>query len=345
MSDETVRSDALRRYDILDTPPEPDFDRITRIASIALRRPICTLALADGDRFWFKSRQGVDLDEIPRRMAFCECTVANDGVTVVEDAARDPRFADTPLVDRAPYIRFYAGAPLVTPQGVRVGSLCVLDVVPNSGFTEQDRGILADLASTAVDLLEARARQIELARCTREIAYLARHDPLTGLPNRRHLAELHRDADRPGRGLALLYLDLDGFKAVNDERGHACGDLLLRQVADRIRSCLPPGASVARVGGDEFAILLPGPPETVRTRAAALAQRLIRLMDLRHDDAASGASVGCSIGIAAAEASGTGLDVMLGLADAALYRAKQEGRGRFILADPHRPLEPLALCG
>src|SRR3978361_1629159 len=134
---ESSRVDALRRYEIIDTPPAPNFDRLTRVAAASLGRPVCTLALADRDRFWFKSKQGVDATDMPRSMAFCEETIRGCDVFVVPDALADRRFAEAPVVKAAPHVRFYAGAPLITPSGVAIGSLCVLDVKPDAEFSEE----------------------------------------------------------------------------------------------------------------------------------------------------------------------------------------------------------------
>ncbi len=338
-----LRSDALRRYDILNTPPEPSFDRITRIASSVLRCPVCTLALVDRDRFWFKSKQGVDATEMPRSMAFCEETIRGTDVFVVPDARKDRRFADAPIVSGVPHLRFYAGAPLVTPAGTAIGSLCVLDVEPASEFADESRQILKDLASTAVDLFEARARQIELLRCTSEIANLARHDALTALPNRRRLVELFDLITRengPG-SVALLYLDLDGFKLVNDSYGHACGDALLRRVADRIKACLPPTASAARLGGDEFVLLLPVSGDEAEGEAARLARRLMASIGRPYDIGDLRLVIGCSIGIAI-DRRAVSIEHLLARADETLYRAKNEGRGRFLF---HAGSSLAAICG
>ena len=341
--DETLRSDALRRYEILNTPPEPSFDRITRIASSVLRCPVCTLALVDRDRFWFKSKQGVDATEMPRSMAFCEETIRGIDVFVVADAREDFRFADAPIVSGAPHLRFYAGAPLITPSGTAIGSLCVLDVKPGSGFPDESRQMLKDLASTAVDLFEARARQIELLKCTYEIANLARHDSLTELPNRRRLAELFDLIARETtpRSVALLYLDLDGFKIVNDTYGHARGDALLRQVADRVRCCLPPTATAARVGGDEFVVLLPASSGNLEEEAACLAGSLMASIGRAFDIGDLRLVSGCSIGVAM-DKQATSIEHLLARADEALYRSKNEGRGRFLF---HEGPSLAALCG
>lgn len=330
--DEALRSNALRRYDILNTSPELNFDRITGIASSVLNRPVCTLALVDGDRFWFKSKQGVDANEMPRSKAFCEETIRGREVFVVPDAAVDARFVDAPVVKDAPHIRFYAGAPLVTPSGVSIGSLCVLDTKPDTDFSDSNKRLLSDLAATVVELFESRAQQTELLRCTHEIAHLARHDPLTGLPNRRRLAEVFEGLrERNSNAVALLYLDLDGFKVVNDSHGHVAGDIILQQAADRIAACLPPDAIAARLGGDEFAILLPSASEArLEDEAATLAHKLMTRISRPYVSLSPGMPIGCSIGIAKSK-DGSDLDDLLGRADEMLYRAKHNGRGRYAL--------------
>jgi diguanylate cyclase (GGDEF)-like protein len=332
IKDEDLRADALRRYEVLNTPAEPNFDRITRIASSVLGRPVCTLALADRDRFWFKSKQGVDATEMPRELAFCEETIRGRDVFVVPDATVDRRFIDAPVVKAAPHVRFYAGAPLITPTGVAIGSLCVLDVKPEFNFSAESRCILADLAATSVELFEAKARHIELLKCTDEIAHLARHDSMTGLPNRRRFIEIYDEMARDHRKncVALLYLDLDGFKAVNDTHGHSNGDDLLRQVAARIQTCMPPLARVARIGGDEFAVLLPSTDDNLAAEASVLARRLMTQIERPYIIGRNHVTIGCSIGIALSRP-GSDLDDLLSRADVFLYQAKNTGRGRYLL--------------
>ncbi len=332
IKDEDLRADALRRYEVLNTPAEPNFDRITRIASSVLGRPVCTLALADRDRFWFKSKQGVDANEMPREMAFCEETIRGRNVFVVPDATADRRFVEAPIVKAAPHVRFYAGAPLITPSGVAIGSLCVLDVKPEFEFTEESQSILSDLAATSVELFEAKARHIELLKCTDEIAHLARHDPLTGLPNRRRLIEIFHGMERQQRenDVALLYLDLDSFKAVNDTHGHNGGDDLLRQVAARIKTCMPPLACGARLGGDEFAVLLHSTEDNLAAEASAFARRLMTKIEQPYMIGRNRVAIGCSIGIALSRP-GSDLDDLVSRADVFLYQAKNTGRGRYLL--------------
>jgi PAS domain S-box-containing protein len=153
--DEADRLEALRGYEILDTPPEENFERITRIASRVLKSPMCLVSLVDTDRQWFKSKHGLDADETPRNVAFCAHAIMEDEVMVVPDATKDPRFRDNPLVLSDPKVRFYAGAPLKSWSGHNIGTLCVIDQKPRKATPEQQE-ILEDLAKIVIDEMELR---------------------------------------------------------------------------------------------------------------------------------------------------------------------------------------------
>ena len=128
--DEAERLSALSRYAVLDTEPEPAFDRVTRLVSRALDVPIALISLVDADRQWFKSRVGLTVSELPRDTAFCAHAIVGDGTLIVPDALGDARFRDNPLVQGPPRVRAYAGAPLRTSAGAAVGTLCALDTRP-----------------------------------------------------------------------------------------------------------------------------------------------------------------------------------------------------------------------
>ncbi|MEQ9608648.1 MAG: diguanylate cyclase [Kiloniellaceae bacterium] len=155
-ADEQERLERLRRYEILDTLPSEAFDRITRLASRLLKVPIAVVSLVDEDRQWFKSKVGIEAAETPREISFCAHAICSDDVLVVADARHDPRFAENPLVTGDPRIRFYAGAPLRSPDGHNMGALCVVDQTPRA-FSDEDRVLLHDLARIVIDEMELHA--------------------------------------------------------------------------------------------------------------------------------------------------------------------------------------------
>ena len=150
---EAARLAALRQYEILDTPAEASFDAFTRLAAQICDTPMAAISLIDRDRQWFKSRLSVEASETPRDIAFCDRTIRGDGPFVVHDAANDPAFRDNPLVTEAPHIRFYAGVPLVSHDGLPIGALCVMDEKPRAlGPAETEA--LADLGRQVMATLE-----------------------------------------------------------------------------------------------------------------------------------------------------------------------------------------------
>ncbi len=155
---EAARLATLEHYDIEDTPPEEAFDRLTRLASQFLKTPMAFVSVVGKERQWFKSTAGFDRSDCAREDAFCAYNLREQKVLVVEDAAADPRFADNPLVTSEPNVRFYAGAPLVTPGGHMLGSLAVFDTKPRTLNDEQLR-VLCSLRDIAMDELELRASQ------------------------------------------------------------------------------------------------------------------------------------------------------------------------------------------
>jgi serine/threonine protein kinase len=153
--DEAARIAALRRYNVLDTPPEEAFDKITRLASKLLGAPIALISIIDSDRVWLKSRQGYEADAVDRNISFCAVTNPGTGPWMIPDATVDPRTANNPVVVGAPNVRSYAAAPLTTSDGHHMGSLCVYDLEPRE-FDESALETLTDLAGIVMDELELR---------------------------------------------------------------------------------------------------------------------------------------------------------------------------------------------
>ena len=165
--DEAARLASLRHYRILDTEPEQAFDDLTLLASHICGTPIALITLVDADRQWFKSRIGMSVSETARSIAFCARAIEQSDITVVPDALDDARFRENPMVVGEPGIRFYAGAPLVTPEGHALGTLCVVDKVPRR-LTPAQMESLDALRHQAEAQLELRRRLHELTEALAE---------------------------------------------------------------------------------------------------------------------------------------------------------------------------------
>lgn len=310
-NNEPARLAALQALGILDRPPEERFDRYTRMARRLFDVPIALVSLVDADRQWFKSRSGLDATETSRAISFCGHTIHDtQGPMVVHDAQEDARFHDNPLVIGAPNIRFYAGHPLVTEEGFALGTLCLIDERAR-GLELEDRELLADLASMVMGEISATMR--------------ATTDGLTGLTNRRGFDTLAAYAlsvcHRTERPATLLYLDLDGFKPINDTWGHAEGDRALVEFGRLLRSVFRETDVVARMGGDEFAVLCTG---AAATGVGGLVQRFREALGAANGARESEWSLACSIGSVPWEADRhAAVSDLLADADARMYEQKR----------------------
>lgn len=165
---EAARLEALRQYQILDTPSEQAYDDFTLLASFICEVPIALISLVDAERQWFKSKVGLEVNETARNISFCGHTILSNETLVVNDALCDMRFADNPLVKFDPSIRFYAGAPLIAPEGHALGSLCVIDRRPRE-LSELQKTALEALARQVVAQLELRRVSARLAQALDQI--------------------------------------------------------------------------------------------------------------------------------------------------------------------------------
>lgn len=478
---EAQRQHALAEIALLDTPPEQEFDALAKLAKRMLGTGMSSITLVAPERQWFKARCGPLALETARAQAFCPVVVETEAPLTVADARLDPRFAQSPFVTGAPYIRYYAGVPVrvrrIDGERVTVGTLCVLDAQPREPKLT-DLEVLGELACITEALIEARAvalraaeaaedrrlsveglererRQFKQAerlanmgsyrhdieaqrthwsdgvfaihelpvsggvpngeimnyfpepdrtafvnavmrtldtgepfemdadfltakgnarrvRCSCEIElakgkpvaligliqdvterhaleqrlrHQARTDDLTQLANR---AEFHRVLDarlreaRAAEGdVAVLLIDLDGFKSVNDRLGHAAGDEVLRRVAKRLQAPCYGAFLPARLGGDEFAVL--GPAGCDRAGVNATVRRLLHDLEIVVNGQGQIARVTGTIGLAWSREAAHDRDVLLRHADAALYAAKrtQKGTAQTYMAASDQPARQL----
>jgi len=169
---EAERLRALYRHGVLDTIDNPRFDRLTRLAARSLDVPMCLISLIDRGRQVSLSQSGMLEREYPRDLTFCAHTILGHDLFEVPDATRDARFAVNPLVTGPPGLRYYAGYPLISPEGLAIGTMCVIDTVPREPLEDEPRAVLRDLAGTAMDLIEAQAWALE-AESERQLALQA----------------------------------------------------------------------------------------------------------------------------------------------------------------------------
>lgn len=321
---EKQRLEAVRSYEILDTPAELDFDALTRVAAHGFGTPVALVAMMDSDRLWFKSRLGLDVPQLDRAIAFCAHAIMSPSEPlVVEDLRQDSRFAENPLVVNAPHLRFYAGAPLVDAAGHALGTLAIVDQQPRV-FSSAQRAALQDMATLVMMALEGRRRALQLGR-------MATTDHLTGLCNRIQLdqaleVELSHSM-RSGEPFTVLCMDLDGFKAVNDGFGHAAGDEVLREVSRRLTQQVRLGDVLARLGGDEFGVVMRhGAKDSAQILAKRIVKSVSQPITLSTGDTVG---VGISVGIAAYDDTVLSVPMLMRQADQALYQAKQQNERRW----------------
>ncbi|MCM2972428.1 sensor domain-containing phosphodiesterase [Larsenimonas suaedae] len=450
---EQRRLKVLAEYNLLNTAPEDNFDRLVALTSRMFNVPVVLISLIGRDEQFFKAKVGLDVCQTERSSSFCVHAIEQDDVMVVPDALDDPRFSTNRLVLGPPYIRFYAGKPLCAPGGEKLGTICLIDQTPHHEFSAADERNLTDIAALIMSRLEVRRlehlKRINEARFNnvaasspdailffdargiiqywngaaerifgynadevvgrpghilvpdswraryeqriaaleggdawrlpkkpielpglkkngREFAaefslsvwhegdtlsigaivrditerklneqrlyHLASTDPLTNLYNRGYWRQaLDEQLERACRATVLM-MDLDGFKAINDTFGHSAGDDVLKGVALRLRALCDDTMDIARFGGDEFVISMPGNDVT---KAVQLGNAIIS--ELSEPYALSGGrrgDIGVSVGIARAPKHGSNSGQLLGAADLALYRAKENGKGGCVVFEP-----------
>lgn len=441
----------LKKYDILDTESDVVFDNMVQLASYICKTPIAAISLVDEDRQWFKAIFGLNAKETSRDVAFCAHTILEEDSLIIENALNDERFFDNPLVTGDPHIRFYAGVSLVTPNGIHLGTLCVIDtearritseqlsaiktlaysvmahlelrlshkeirkyvdelqlsatifetasenivvtdanncfITVNPAFTKTTGYTLEDVIGKSPKILKSGMQTPEFyskmwkdlnrdGQWTGELCnkrkngelyiewlsikviynedktvkmYMAtfsditekkqadeiiwkqaNYDLLTNLPNRHLFSDcLKREmkiANRTKKLLAILFIDLDYFKEVNDTYGHEVGDVLLIEVAKRINNTIRATDTVARMGGDEFiAILSAVEDENDINKVAKL---IIKKLSMPFDLNGINITISASIGISIYPKDSLLEKELLIYADKAMYNAKKDGKGR-----------------
>ncbi|MEM9420147.1 MAG: GAF domain-containing protein, partial [Planctomycetota bacterium] len=256
--DEANRLQTLRSLNLLDTPVEGRFERITQLAQILLDVPIAAISLVDSDRQWFKSIQGLSASETPREVAFCAHTIVDRQPQIITDARESERYHDNPLVAGEPGIVFYAGQPLYAADRSCVGSFCVIDRQPRE-FDDRQLGILRELGELAENEINQPPEDSSLSAFVAQTEHrlLATFtDPLTRLWNYLGVSALLQDLlertrDEP-QTIGMLGICIPGLPSVVETHGQDAADQVVRQIGQRINATAWPADVVAHVGDGQF---------------------------------------------------------------------------------------------
>ena len=458
---ESERLKALSDYGLDDEQMLRSLDPVVNIASRMFDMPVAAVNMIGSDHVFFAASVGVGEVDMSRDVSFCAHAINQAHVMVVPDATLDDRFHDNPLVTGAANLRFYAGVPLLSPKGLALGALCVIDDKPHTNFSEDDKQRLLELAKMAADRLELRRIEVTTERTRpnfeeyasgsntpviwldqdfsilewnaaaaeiygynirdkaglsfdmllpphqhatfnriiqqasakgsldnidipaeinglrkdgtecrfgfslfgwreaghmkfeavlkdlttqqreeEELRQQANIDALTGLTNRGRFYRCVEDALISPSPAAVLMIDLDGFKDVNDTLGHTIGDVILREVGQRLMQLAGPNDVVARIGGDEFAVMLAN--ITSNAVAMQVAESMIANIALPITIDGHEVRVAASCGVALAPAQAQEALELVSDADLALFKAKSIGRGRIFLFVPNLRMEAIA---
>jgi adenylate cyclase len=224
---EKARLEALHSQNILDTGSEEEFDRIVKVASFICGTPISLISLVDIDRQWFKSKIGLEVNETPRNVSFCSHAIQQEGIMEIEDASKDVRFKDNPLVTGDPNIRFYAGTPLVTENGLKLGTLCVIDKVPKT-LSKEQKECLESLSKQVMDQFELKQQRKQLQQLNTsllteleqkiELQNKVLHLFVKFVPEAIVAKHLHAKSDdfddAEAKNLTVLFCDIRGYTAI-----------------------------------------------------------------------------------------------------------------------------------
>ncbi|RFU12921.1 sensor domain-containing diguanylate cyclase [Rhodobacteraceae bacterium W635] len=314
LDDEAGRIAALKRIDALTYTSEASFKHVTGLLKLILEMEMVSINFITEDKQIMKARQGLDLAESPRELAFCNITIRKYEPLIIEDTHQDTRVRDNPFVTGAPFLRSYIGAPLTTVDGYNLGTICAFDPRPRT-FTEREVAMIRKCAELVMNQLDLRNQ--------------ANLDFLTEVANRRSfLAGLENEMARQRRSKAnatVAFLDIDFFKRVNDIFGHPTGDRVLREFADIVVAQSRQNDLVARLGGEEFAVLL---PDTDLDAARIWAERMREKVAETRFDGENALKLTVSVGLAAVDGTQTTPDGVMHMGDVALYEAKRQGRDR-----------------
>lgn len=336
-ADEKERLKTLYELNILDTPLEESFERITRLTKELFKVPMVAITLIDEKRYWLKSAQGLSGREGAREESFCAHAMLQKEGLNIPNALNDQRFADNPFVIGEPHIRFYAGYPIEAVNGKKLGTVCIVDNCPRQ-FSDKELASLKDIARLIEEEIKKRSLSIAQKKLLAEFDQAKRNsllDDLTGLWNRAGIDlilnyQINAGLEQ-GKVFGIGIMDVDHFKLFNDEYGHNVGDKVLQEIGTQlIKNCREEDA-IGRWGGEEFIFVC---NTSSREFLMTVAERFrTAIAKLEIESAEKKLKVTATFGLAEfiPEMKLT-KEQLINEADRALYRGKHLGRNRIDVA-------------
>lgn len=338
-SDEKERLKTLYELNILDTPVEESFERITRLTKELFKVPIVAISFIDENRQWFKSIEGLNIQNARRETSFCAHAMVSDQIFHISNALDDYRFSDNPYVIGEPYIRFYAGYPIKASNGKKLGTVCIIDRCPRT-FSNEDLDKLKDIANLIEGEIKKRSLSVAQNELLKELGQANRKsllDPLTGLWNRagmnRILNYQMQDSRKKNQGFGIAIMDIDHFKLINDTYGHVIGDKVLRKIAGQLVMHCREKDAVARWGGEEFMILYNTPQRELLLTITERFRESIAQLKVDIEKQEQKVTITATFGLAVFIPNiNLTQEKLIIAADQALYRGKELGRNRICAA-------------
>lgn len=329
---ETLQLAEMQVQDLIQTPLEARFNRLARMARRTLGTRVAAISFLNAEGEWFKAVNGWNVSQLPAERSLAAKLAGNDGAVAIADMLEDPRTSDHPLVTGSPRFRFCAMHPLVDRFGNTIGVVAAYDTSPHKVTADlleaiSDAGELAQRELHLSDIGSIQQKLLAKLDASRRQALL---DELTRLWNRRGgmmLLEQALEGGRRDATVGVCVVDVDHFKRVNDQHGHAMGDVVLRKLAAAVVDAIRPGDIACRIGGDEFLLLIPDinaeQLDQVMERVRERVQQLV--IRTRAGDVKVTVSVGGTI---ASVSGGGSVDDLLHRADEAMYEVKRRRGGR-----------------
>jgi diguanylate cyclase (GGDEF)-like protein len=321
----------LKKSNLLDTPIQDSFERITRLTKRIFNVPIVAFTLVDADRQWFKSTQGLNICETARDVSFCAHALNQEGMMIVNNALLDERFIDNPLVLTDPFIRFYAGYPVYSEDRVKIGTICIIDTIPKN-LSEADLEPLKDMAALLEVELKANKAYFERFGLLEEISKIKKTslvDGLTRVMNRAAMEDMLKlkisSAVKEQQDFGVAIVDIDNFKSINDTYGHCAGDEVLRQISKRLLSGYRDTDLVGRWGGEEFLVIIDSHKSVDLFNVAERARHLIASSPIMYNEQPLNLTVTTGVSQFNAK-SPIDMIKLISEADAELYRGKHDGK-------------------